>query len=96
MISLTLIFYFLWVIFLIGIINSDFDNAGYWAWCLVFFIMFFIMFALTIESVQAKKTTQHNNYTDCMRANSIGVVSYNNADERIRNIKKLCNATYSN
>jgi hypothetical protein len=58
--------------------------------------MFFMMFAITIESVEAKKTTQHNNYTDCMRANSIGVVSYINADERIRNIKKLCNATYSN
>jgi len=96
MISLTLIFYFLWVIFLIRIINSDYGSAGDIAGCLLFLIMFFMMFAHTIESVQAKKTTQHNNYTGCMRANSIDVVSYRNADERIKNIKKLCNATYSN
>jgi len=96
MIALTIIFYFLWLIFLIGSINSDFNSGGYLAGCALLFLMFFLMFALTIKSVGDKKATQHNNYTDCMKANSIGVASQHDADQEIKDIKKLCNAIYSN
>ncbi len=96
MIYLTLIFYFLWLIFLIENIDSDFYNSWHIICCGIFFVMFLIMFAITIESVENKKATQHTNYTECIKANSINAVDYGYADERIKNIQKLCNAIYNN
>ena len=62
----------------------------------MFLSMFAITIAITIESVKNKKATQHTNYTECIKANSINAVDYGYADERIKNIQKLCNAIYNN